>query len=99
MRINLEFAEMISLFPASTTSYFNNDNHTTKHSVLNLMPHKYQQLLEPYSNHKDISKIMDLYTHLSLMTEQYKLQYDDHQHSNYTESKIKQLHACIFDDT
>eukprot|EP01083_Nonionella_stella_P188024 692204_1 len=97
-----EFAEMISLIPASTTSYFNtnsNHNHTiqtttdskqTDHKnddTLNTLPAAYKTFVERYSNHKDIVKLVDIHTHLSLMTEQYKLRHDKYE--------LQPLHACI----
>ena len=103
---NDQFVEMISLIPASTTSYFqenkneddnNNNNQENKdnNDLLNGISKNYHSFFENYLNNKDISKLIDIYTHLCLMNEQYKMQYDNNQHSNYNKIKLNEYFSCI----
>eukprot|EP00484_Ammonia_sp_Unknown_P027153 CAMPEP_0197047308 /NCGR_PEP_ID=MMETSP1384-20130603/22829_1 /TAXON_ID=29189 /ORGANISM="Ammonia sp." /LENGTH=567 /DNA_ID=CAMNT_0042479213 /DNA_START=72 /DNA_END=1775 /DNA_ORIENTATION=- len=128
---NHDYAEMISLIPASTASYFDTDEddhneNEAKQSILEHdheeavqtqgaldpdsnpthQPHSHDALLdsipkayhiwfEPHLNQPDISKIIEIYTHLSLMTEQHRMQYDNHEYSNYNQIKCNELNACI----
>ena len=112
------FAEMVSLIPATTSSYFEDqtpsdpENETehkdneplpdsqsmdvsnASHSLLNALPQRYHQYFQQHLNHADISKIIDIHSHLSLMYEQYKMQYGE-EHSNYNQIKMGELRGCI----
>lgn len=71
------------------------DNHHRNNSIFNTLPTNFKQYFDQYPDNQNRGKLMEIYTHISLMNEQHKLKYENNKHSHYNKMKMTELNGCI----